>query len=55
MLEARNKKVIRMITSYKDLEVYQRSYKVALDIHKITLKFPEFERYELGSLERGTQ
>ena len=45
-----------MITSYKDLEVYQRSYKVALEIHKITLKFPDYERYELGSqLRKATK
>ncbi len=45
-----------MITSYKDLEVYKRSYRSALIIHQITLKFPEFERYELGSqIRRATK
>ena len=38
-----------MIKSYKDLIVYQKSYQLALEIHKITLTFPEFEKYELGS------
>ena len=28
-----------------DLRVYQRSYKIAVDIHKLTLKFPKIEQY----------
>ena len=36
------------ITSYRDLRIYQRSYALALEIHKITRKFPAFERGELG-------
>ena len=28
-----------------DLKVYQKSYKVALDIHRITKQFPEIEQY----------
>jgi four helix bundle protein len=38
-----------MTRSYKDLIVYQKSYELALEIHKITLTFPAFEKYELGS------
>ena len=37
-----------MISSYKDLEVYQESYKLALEVHKMTQKYPEYERYEIG-------
>ena len=37
------------IASYKDLRVYQRSYEIALEIHKITAKFPVQERRELGT------
>src|ERR1700686_2774217 len=37
------------IASYKDLRIYQRSYELALEIHKITAKFPVQERRELGS------
>jgi|HubBroStandDraft_4_1064222.scaffolds.fasta_scaffold649209_1 four helix bundle protein len=37
------------IASYRDLRIYQRSYDLALEIHKITLKFPVQERWELGS------
>jgi len=34
---------------YKDLEIYQMSYKLALNIHVISLKMPKFELYEEGS------
>ena len=37
------------IRSYRDLRIYQRSYQTALEIHRLTLKFPAFERGELGS------
>ena len=39
----------RPIQSYRDLRIYQRSYETALEIHRLTLKFPAFERGELGS------
>lgn len=35
--------------SYKDLDVYRLAHELALDIHKITLELPSFERYEEGS------
>ena len=38
-----------MITSYKDLEVYQKSYLMALKIHQITQGYPSYERYEIGA------
>ena len=37
------------ISSYRDLRIYQRSYELALEIHKITTRFPPHERQELGS------
>ena len=36
-----------MIKSYRDLEIYKRSYMAALKIHEITKKYPEEERYDL--------
>src|SRR5690348_17085685 len=39
----------KQIKSYRDLRIYERSYAMALEIHKITQKFPTQERYELGS------
>ena len=41
-----------MIKSYKDLEVYRKSYQTALELHQMTLEFPRHELYELGSQMR---
>lgn len=38
-----------MIQSYKDLEVYKRSFKVAMDIYWLTKDFPKEEIYSLTS------
>ena len=38
-----------MITSYKELEIYNRSYQIALSIHELTRTFPETEKYDLTS------
>ncbi|MDQ7799629.1 MAG: four helix bundle protein, partial [Candidatus Edwardsbacteria bacterium] len=37
-----------MIRSYADLEVYQESYKLVLEIYQISKAMPEAERRELG-------
>ena len=34
---------------YHRLKVYQKSYELALELHKITLRFPKIEQYELAS------
>lgn len=33
---------------YHRLDSYKMAYKIALEIHKLTLTFPKFEQYELG-------
>ncbi len=38
-----------MPKSVYDLDVYQRAYELALKIHKISLTFPQTERYALAS------
>ena len=38
-----------VIRSYGDLEVYKRSYSLALEIHRLSFTLPEKERYELSS------
>ena len=38
-----------MQQGYKDLKVYERSYKAALAIYRMTEKFPKEERYGLIS------
>ncbi len=35
--------------SYKDLEVYQQAYKLAIEVHHMSLKMPKYELYEQGS------
>ena len=34
---------------YHQLEVYQKAYKLALEIHQASLRFPKMEQYELAS------
>ena len=38
--------------TYKDLEIYQLAHRLAIEIHELSLKFPNFERYEEGSQVR---
>lgn len=38
--------------SYKDLEIYQLSYELAVKMHKFTLKLPKYEQYEEGAQVR---
>ena len=35
--------------SYKDLEIYKLSYDLAIKVHKMSLKLPQYEMYEEGS------
>ncbi|MGB2866918.1 MAG: four helix bundle protein [Bacteroidota bacterium] len=37
------------IRSFEDLVVYQRLVQLHLEVHELTLRFPRFEMYELGS------
>ena len=37
------------IKSYEDLEVYQRSYRLSLELHRLSFTLPKAERYELQS------
>jgi four helix bundle protein len=39
----------KVIRSYHDLDVYKRSYKLALDIHKMSFDLPQRERFELST------
>jgi four helix bundle protein len=40
------------MSSYKDLEIYKKSYELALRVHQLTLQLPKFELYEEGSQAR---
>lgn len=35
--------------SYRDLEIYIQSKRLAIEVHKISLTFPKFELYEEGN------
>ena len=37
------------VKNVEDLEVYQKLFKLTLDVHELTMTFPKFELYELGS------
>ncbi len=37
------------MSSYKDLEIYQTAYNLAIQIHSLSMKLPQFELYEQGS------
>ena len=37
------------MAGYQTLEVYQRAYRMSLEIHRATQAFPNFEKHELGS------
>ena len=34
---------------YHRLDVYKKSYQLALEVHKLTLGFPKYEQYELAA------
>ena len=36
------------VSSFEDLEVFQRAYQASLEIHKESLRFPKFEQYALA-------
>ncbi len=40
------------MNSYKDLEIYQLEYKLAIEVHNMTLQLPKYELYEQGSQVR---
>ena len=41
-----------IIRSYEDLEAFQRAMALLKPVHKLALKFPEFERFDLTSQTR---
>lgn len=40
------------ITSFEDLDVWQKAFKISLDVHKSSLKFPKIEQYALADQMR---
>ena len=35
--------------SYRDLEIYQLAYKLAIEVHEMSMQLPKYELYEQGS------
>jgi four helix bundle protein len=33
------------VSTFEDLEVFQRAYRVSLDVHRVSLQFPKIEQY----------
>ncbi len=40
------------MSSFEDLEVFQRAYRISLDVHRASLAFPSVEQYALGDQVR---
>ena len=40
------------VRSFRDLEAYQKAYRLSLDVHKVTLGFPKMEQYALADQMR---
>ncbi|MDP2335433.1 MAG: four helix bundle protein [Bacteroidota bacterium] len=40
------------MNSYKDLDIYKLAYRLALEVHRMTLTLPKYELYEQGSQVR---
>jgi four helix bundle protein len=38
--------------SYKDLDIYNLAFEYAIEVHKLSLSLPSFERFEQGSQVR---
>lgn len=41
-----------MINSFEDLEVFQRAYKISLELHTASMEFPKREQYGLADQVR---
>ena len=37
------------MSGFKDLQIYQLAYQLAIQVHKLSLELPKFELYEQGS------
>jgi len=37
------------VKTFRDLEVYKKSFRLHLEVHDLSMSFPKFEMYELGS------
>ena len=40
------------VRSFEDLDVFQRSYRISLEVHRESLRFPKIEQWALGDQVR---
>ena len=40
------------MNNYKDLDIYKLAYRLAIEVHKMTMTLPKYELYEQGSQVR---
>ena len=38
-----------VVQSYRDLDIYKKAHRLAIEIHEMSLGLPKFEMYEAGS------
>ncbi len=43
-----NQNVSKLITNYRDLDVYKRGFSISLEVHKASLNFPKIEQYAMA-------
>ena len=41
-----------VVSSFEDLEVFQRAYRLSLTVHRLSLEFPRIEQHALGDQVR---
>lgn len=44
--------MLGLLKRFEDFEVYKRAYRISLEIHNVTLKFPRYEQYGMGDQMR---
>ena len=42
----------KRVEAFEDLEVFQRAYRLSLEVHRASLRFPPIEQYALGDQVR---
>ena len=40
--------MLQPVESFEDLEVFQRAYRISLEVHRVSLDFPQLEQRVLG-------
>ena len=45
----------KAVKSYRDLEIYTRSFELAIEVHRLSLRLPNYELFEEGSQVRWSR